>query len=600
MIMHAKAFPRHIATAVLALVPVGYAAAANGPVEVPGTSFVINVVDPIPLLGFSDETPVAPVGGNPGTTIGEQRLEAYKRAAEIWQDTLAIDVRVVLQATFVPLSCDASSGVLGAAGANTVFRDFDGPSFPRTWYGAALANELAGEDLEGTDPDPALLAPPFNDEIVSFFNSDLGKPGCLEDSGWYYGLDNANPAGTIDFLAVLLHEVGHGLGFQNFADDETGQNFLGYPDQWSRFQRDNLLDKHWDQMLDFERAFSAVHGPKLVWAGPAVTAEAPNVLGPARTLLVNAPPAIAGTELPFGTAGFGPTVPAGGLTGDIVLANDGVGTPSDACEPIANDLTGRIALIDRGNCSFVQKAQTAVAAGAIGVVIADNQTGVTPIGLGGSGVVNVPTVSVTLGGGQLLRAFPGTNVTVGALASDGTLAGADANGLVKLYAPNPAQPGSSVAHFDVSAMPNLLKEPAINDDLEPTNPDVGVDLTDELLNDIGWDGAVSCPVDADARPTVTLLDFCSTGVPNREGTYTVMPHKAWLPGAYRGAVAGGCYIQDVVDACTPVADVPADGGQYHSCVVQVTNELQKQAELSKSEAKAILACATVIAPLLNP
>jgi hypothetical protein len=129
---------------------------------------------------------------------------------------------------------------------------------------------------------------------------------------------------------------------------------------------------------------------------------------------------------------------------------------------------------------------------------------------------------------------------------------------------------------------------------------VGVDLSDELLSDIGWNGAVSCPVDADARPSVTLLEFCSTGVPNREGTYTVLPSKAWLPGAYRGAVAGGCYVQDVVDACTPVADVPGTGGQYHTCIVQVTNELRKQGELSKAETDSIQACSTVIAPLLNP
>ena len=592
-------FLASVAAALMSLLPVSSSLAANGPVDV--GNFTINIVDPIPELGFGDTTPATPVGGNTGTTVGEQRLEAYKRAVQIWEVALDVDVRVTLQATFVPLSCTATGGVLGAAGALTVFRDFDGPSFPRTWYGAALANELAGEDLGGTDPDPGLLLPPFNDEIVSFFNSELGKPGCLENSAWYYGLDNNNPPGTIDFLTVLLHEVGHGLGFQNFADDETGQNFLGFPDQWSRFQRDNVLaGKHWDQMINVERSFSAGNGPNLVWTGPRVTAEAPNVLGPSRVILVNVPAGIAGTELPYGTASFGPPVPASGITGDVVLANDGVNVGSDACEPIANaaEIAGNIALIDRGSCAFVVKAQNAEAAGAVGVIIANNQPGDTPIGLGGSGAVNVTTVSVTLSGGALLRQSPGTNVTIGAAANDGSLSGTDGNQLVKLYAPFPIQPGSSVAHFDVSATPNLLMEPAINSDLAPSDPSIGVDLTDELLNDIGWDGTVSCPVDANASPTVNIFG-CDTGVENRKGTYTVIPSKTWAPGQF-GAVAGGCYIADVVDSCLPLIDVNGGGGQYVSCIAHVTSDLKQQRLLSKAEVGAITSCATFVAPILNP
>ena len=595
--MKNKTFLTSIFAALITVLPLSQTIADNGPVVV--GNITINVVDPIPALGFGDTTPAAPIGGNTGTTVGEQRLEAYKTAAQIWQDSLSIDVQVVLQATFVPLSCGPTSGVLGAAGALTVFRDFPGPSFPSTWYAAALANELAGADLGGTTPDPALTAPPFNDEIVSFFNSELGKSGCLEGSGWYYGLDNNNPAGTIDFLAVLLHEVGHGLGFQNFVNDAAGSNFLGYPDQWSRFERDNLLGKHWDQMINIERAFSATNGPNLVWTGPAVTTEAPNVLNPRAVILINAP--VAGTELAYGTASFGPAVPMAGLTGDVVLVNDGVNTGSDACEPLTNaaDVAGNIALIDRGACAFVLKAQNAEAAGAVGVIIANNQPGSTPIGLGGSGAVGVSTVSVTLDGGQLLRTA-GTNVTIGAPASDGTLSGADINGLVKLYAPFPIQSGSSVSHFDVSASPNVLMEPFISGDLQPTNPLVGLDLTDDLLNDIGWDGNVSCAVDSDSRSTVKLFEFCETGVENRQGTYTVIPTKAWLPAVNGGSVAGGCYIQDVVNACLPVINIDGSGGQYHSCIVQVTKDLRKQGNLSKSEANAIQACSATIAPLLNP
>lgn len=60
-------------------------------------------------------------------------------------------------------------------------------------------------------------------------------------------------------------------------------------------------------------------------------------------------------------------------------------------------------------------------------------------------------------------------------------AGRDAQGRVRMYAPGTVQPGSSVSHYDVSTAPNLLMEPSINADLGQQ-----LDLTDELMRDIGW------------------------------------------------------------------------------------------------------------------
>ena len=38
--------------------------------------------------GYNDPTPAAPVGGNPGTTIGEQRQIVAQFAAELWGSVL--------------------------------------------------------------------------------------------------------------------------------------------------------------------------------------------------------------------------------------------------------------------------------------------------------------------------------------------------------------------------------------------------------------------------------------------------------------------------------------------------------------------------------
>ena len=113
-----------------------------------------------------------------------------------------------------------------------------------------------------------------------------------------------------------------------------------------------------------------------------------------------------------------------------------------------------------------------------------------------------------------MREDPATAVDIGAAASDGSLAGTDIYGRMMMYAPLQVAPGSSVAHFDTSAFPNVLMEPFSTNDVNVT--DDGVDLTDDLLFDIGWDGGITCPINADDRPTV-IINGCDSGVENRKG-----------------------------------------------------------------------------------
>ena len=80
-----------------------------------GATFTINNVD-APGVGFNDGTPAVPVGGNPGVTIGEQRLAAFQFAADLWGSILDSNVNIVIQGTFQPLGCSPTGGTLGAAG----------------------------------------------------------------------------------------------------------------------------------------------------------------------------------------------------------------------------------------------------------------------------------------------------------------------------------------------------------------------------------------------------------------------------------------------------------------------------------------------------
>jgi hypothetical protein len=91
----------------------------------------LNFVDP-PGIGFFDPSPRDPVGGNAGTTLGEQRRIVFQTAASIWEATLQPDVDVVVQASFSPLACSATSGVLGAAGTIQIFANFPNAHWPNT------------------------------------------------------------------------------------------------------------------------------------------------------------------------------------------------------------------------------------------------------------------------------------------------------------------------------------------------------------------------------------------------------------------------------------------------------------------------------------
>ena len=102
----------------------------------------------VPGTGLNDETPTVPVGGNPGTTLGQQRLNALQYAADIWGSILASDVPILVAASFSPLSCGSSSATLGGAGTTALHRDFAGALVPGTYYAAALADKLAGMDLD--------------------------------------------------------------------------------------------------------------------------------------------------------------------------------------------------------------------------------------------------------------------------------------------------------------------------------------------------------------------------------------------------------------------------------------------------------------------
>ena len=107
-----------------------------------------------------------------------------------------------------------------------------------------------------------------------------------------------------------------------------------------------------------------------------------------------------------------------GITANLVLVDDNTDTTEDGCTALVNgaELTGNIAVLRRGSCSFTQKVINAQNAGAIAVIIVNNQSGtVTPAG--GDAAITIPTVGLSQQDGDLIIAEMALNTVNATLAN---------------------------------------------------------------------------------------------------------------------------------------------------------------------------------------
>ncbi len=124
---------------------------------------------------------------------------AFQYAVDIWATILVSDVPIRVDASFGPLP----PGALGGARPATYFTLFGDPGSDvkaETWYPSALADALVGADIFTLIADSLAETP----DIVTVFNST---------TDWYYGTDLNTSSDQYDFVTIVLHELGHGLGF---------------------------------------------------------------------------------------------------------------------------------------------------------------------------------------------------------------------------------------------------------------------------------------------------------------------------------------------------------------------------------------------------
>lgn len=458
-----------------------------------------------PGVGFNDPTVVAPVGGNMGTTLGQQRYNVYRHVANIWELNLQSNAVITVSAGWETLTCTASSAVLGSAGAWNIWHDFAG-GVPGTWYPAALANKLAGVNLLAGEPDDG--SGYGNVDIKTQFNVNLGNAGCLTGSPFYLGLDG-NAGNKVNFVETLLHELGHGLDFSVLSVQTStgsrinaaGSAFVatgGLPSIWEGFMYDNSSNKTWLAMTSAERKASAINPLKLAWKGANVAAGQ-SMLAATPVIALTTPAAGYSGTYDYTVSAFGPAITSPSALGKLALVATQAGELGPACSAFnaANTtaVKGKAAIISCGGCAFTIKVKNAQNAGAVGVLLANNTSGVLAPG-GSDPSVTIPSGGILQSEGVKLIAAVTASLPYGSRNAPGSAtaswssdpartAGADAMGRPLLYTPAVLASGSSVSHWDVTAFPNLLMEPNINSDLG-TILTAPKDLTLPLLKDIGW------------------------------------------------------------------------------------------------------------------
>jgi hypothetical protein len=498
-------------------------------------------------VGLDDPSPRAPVGGNPGQTLGQQRQIAYQYAADLWSAVLDGDVPVRVIASTQPLPCTPTAGTLAQAGSRFTIANFPG-GLPNTRYHIAIAKGILNQDF-ATDYD-----------ILTQFNGAIGvNPNCLTGSDWYYGLDGATPPGRINFLNVVMHEIAHGLGFSGFENVSTGALSGGIPSIYATYAFDNTQQKLVREMTNAERVASFVNDGNLVWTGGNVTGQAGLLLDNAVVFQATAPAAIAGSTFATVPAAFGPAATPANFNGGVVIADDGTGAPTLACEPLANAaaIAGNIALVDRGVCPFVDKARNAQAAGATGVLIANNVAGLQAPG-GDGPDITIPVLGISLETGDVFKAnADGLAVSLSVSATQ--LQGADPEGRVQLYAPTARSPGSTYSHFDTRVTPNALMEPF---NTASVQAHLNIDLTAALFEDEGW------PLDKGTA----FLGSCDTGVPVQE----------------EGGLVIGANLVAQDRVCRLAA---ANQARYVACVTEHAERLRDAGVISQAAFRRVNTCA---------
>jgi Secretion system C-terminal sorting domain len=186
-------------------------------------------------------------------SVPDKAREAFQRAVDIWSELLSSPVPIRVSVYWQ----DLGANVLGAANSADFYRNFPGAVEPNTYYPLALAEKLSGKELNSIN----------EDDIFCRFNSKIQ---------WYYGTSESVPTGNFDFTSIVLHELGHGLGFVSSLRVNGNQGSFGFGTRFNAIydkflqtdDRRGLVDtlKFKNPSIQLKNAITSTND--LFWVGP--------------------------------------------------------------------------------------------------------------------------------------------------------------------------------------------------------------------------------------------------------------------------------------------------------------------------------------------
>jgi hypothetical protein len=228
-------------------------------------------------------------------------------------------------------------------------------------------------------------------------------------------------------------------------------------------------------------------------------------------LRVTAPANIAGSFADYGyQSDWGPVTLSATIPGALVWAFDA--TDSLGCTPITTDLTGKIALVRRGACSFSLKVYHAQQAGAVGAIIlnhtynADGGGIVNMSGGDSATAVTIPAAFLTRDDGDIILGELDNGVAVSAAFFIPVID----NARTMYHYSTPATQITVLDEMDITVYNNS------------SHPETNVVATLAITDPTGNVTTLTENVMMIAANTDTIISFASTYTPVDTGLYTAV------------------------------------------------------------------------------
>ena len=132
-------------------------------------------------------------------------ITAFEYAVSIWERIIESPVPIHIEARWL----NKEENVLGSCAPSDYEMNFEDAPWENVYYPIAAAEKILGRELTGAG------RPDMNAE----FNKNIK---------WHFKTDGQTPDSLYDFVSVVLHEIGHGLGFTGFFYVQNNEGSYGY------------------------------------------------------------------------------------------------------------------------------------------------------------------------------------------------------------------------------------------------------------------------------------------------------------------------------------------------------------------------------------